>query len=150
MVLDEVDELAELRLVDGRAGVVLAQHALEARVLALDRHHGVVDELADLGLLGVGLQVAPARLARHPEDVLGGVAAGRPIGEPIRPRGLLLSGGRPGWLPLRWLRPRLKSPPRLTATCFARDTTRASTPERRTAAGASYEAPAAVRLSVRI
>ena len=51
----------------------MRQHALEARVLALDRHHGVVDELADLGLLGIRLQVRPARLARHPEDVLGEV-----------------------------------------------------------------------------
>jgi len=70
---DEVDELAQLRLVDVRASVVLAQHALELRVLALDRHHGVVDELADLRLARVGLQVLPARLARHPEDVLGEV-----------------------------------------------------------------------------
>src|SRR5450830_665134 len=70
---DEVDELTELLLVDDGACVVFAQHALEARVLALDGHHGVVDELADLGLLGVGLQVAPARLARHPEDVVGEV-----------------------------------------------------------------------------
>src|SRR5665647_1973520 len=70
---DEVDELTELLLVDDGAGVVFAQHALEARILALDRHHGVVDELADLGLLGAGLEVRPARLARHPEDVLGEV-----------------------------------------------------------------------------
>src|SRR5690606_35970159 len=37
---DEVDELAQLRLVDVRASVVLAEHAFEARILALDRHHG--------------------------------------------------------------------------------------------------------------
>src|SRR5665648_301776 len=70
---DEVDELTELLLVDGGACVVFAQHALEAGVLALDRHHGVVDELADVGLLGARLEVRPARLARHPEDVVGEV-----------------------------------------------------------------------------
>ena len=70
---DEVDELAELRLVDVGARVVLAEHALELRVLPLDGHHGVVDGLADLGLARCGLQVLPARFTRHPEDVVGEV-----------------------------------------------------------------------------
>ena len=60
-------------LVDVWASVLFGENPLQRWVLALYRHHGVVDELADLRLLGVGLQVAPARLARHPEDVLGQV-----------------------------------------------------------------------------
>ena len=39
----------------------------------LDGDHGIVDQLADGGLLGVGLQVRPAGVWRHPEDILGGV-----------------------------------------------------------------------------
>jgi hypothetical protein len=68
---DEVDEFAEAVLVEAGAGVVLGQHALEARVVALDGDHGVVHDLADGGLLGVGLEVRPARVGGHPEDVLG-------------------------------------------------------------------------------
>ena len=75
-VADEVDELAEARLVERGAGVVLGQHALERRVVALDASHRVVDELADGGLAGLGLQVRPARLRRHPEDALGAVLVG--------------------------------------------------------------------------
>ena len=68
-VADEIDELAEPQLVEGGAGIVLGQHALERGVVALDAGHGVVDELADGGLLGLGLEMRPARLGRHPEDV---------------------------------------------------------------------------------
>ena len=60
-------------LVERGAGVVLGQHALERRVVALDAGHRVVDELADGGLLRLGLQVRPARLGRHPEDAEGAV-----------------------------------------------------------------------------
>ncbi len=63
-------------LVERGAGVVLGQHALERRVVALDAGHGVVDELADGGLAGLRLQVRPARLGRHPEDALGAVLVG--------------------------------------------------------------------------
>ena len=70
---DQVDELAEALLVERGAGVVLGQHALERGVVALDRDHRVVDELADGRLLGAGLQVRPAAPRRHPEDVLGAV-----------------------------------------------------------------------------
>ena len=69
-VADHADELAEPLLVEGRAGVVLGRHVLERRVVALDRGHGVVDELADGGLPGLCLEMAPARLVRDPEDVL--------------------------------------------------------------------------------
>jgi len=67
-VADQVDELAEPRLVERGARVVLGQHTLERRVVALDAGHRVVDELADRGLLRLRLQVRPACLGRHPED----------------------------------------------------------------------------------
>ncbi|GIV04128.1 MAG: hypothetical protein KatS3mg015_2958 [Fimbriimonadales bacterium] len=50
-------------------GIVLRQHALERRVVALDGEHGLIDDLADGGLLGVGLEVRPAGFLGHPEDV---------------------------------------------------------------------------------
>ena len=75
-VADEVDELPEARLVEGGAGVVLGQHALERRVVALDAGHDVVHELADGGLAGLRLEVRPARLGRDPEDALGAVLVG--------------------------------------------------------------------------
>ena len=43
----------------------------EARVVALDRDHGVIDDLADLGLLGAVLEIGPARAGRNPEDIEG-------------------------------------------------------------------------------
>ena len=72
-VADQVDELAEALLVQVGPGVLLGQHALERRVVALDGRHGVVDRLADGRLPRFGPQPRPARLRRHPEDV------GRPI-----------------------------------------------------------------------
>ena len=72
-VADEVDELAQPLLVEGGAGVVLGQHVLERGVVALDAGHGAVHELADGGLARLGLQMSPAGLRRHPEDVLGDV-----------------------------------------------------------------------------
>ena len=61
---DQVDELAEPLLVERRTGVVLGQHALERRVLLLDRDHRVVNDLAD------------GRLAWHwPADVASGPAS---------------------------------------------------------------------------
>ena len=78
-VADQVDELAQALLVQARVGVVLGQHALEGRVVALDGQHGVVDGLADGRLLGVGLEVGPAGLPGHPEDVLGRYSSGSSI-----------------------------------------------------------------------
>ena len=66
---DQVDQLAQPLLVESRAVEVLRQHALERRVIALDRDHRLVDQLADRGLLGARLKEPPARLLRHPEDV---------------------------------------------------------------------------------
>jgi hypothetical protein len=68
---NEVDEFAEAVLIQSGAGVVLGQYAFEARVVALDGDHGIVHDLADGGLLGVGLEVSPAGIDGHPEDVLG-------------------------------------------------------------------------------
>ncbi len=72
-VADQVDQLAEARLVERGAGVVLRQHAFERRVVAFDGGHGVVHDLPDRGLPGLRPQVRPARLARDPKDVLGAV-----------------------------------------------------------------------------
>lgn len=57
-------------LVEAGAGVVLGQHAFEARVVALDGDHEVVRGLADGGLLGAGLEVRPAGIGGHPENIL--------------------------------------------------------------------------------
>ena len=75
-VADEVNDLAEARLVERGARVVLRQHALERRVVALDSDHGVFHELADSGLFGLRLQVCPACFGRHPEDALRPVLVG--------------------------------------------------------------------------
>ena len=68
--------LAEALLVEGGAGVLLGEHVLERLVVPLDGGHGVVDQLPDGGLLGLRLQVRPARLRRHPEDALRAVLVG--------------------------------------------------------------------------
>ncbi len=75
-IADEVDELPQALLVQRRAGIVLGQHALECRVIALDRSHGVIHKLADGGLFGLCPKVCPARLGRHPEDIHGTVFVG--------------------------------------------------------------------------
>ena len=72
-VADQIDELAEPLLVEAGACVVLGQHALERSVVALDRAHGVVDELADGRLRRHRFEISPARLWRHPEDAHGAV-----------------------------------------------------------------------------
>jgi hypothetical protein len=66
---DEVDELAQAVLVERRAGVFFREDAFQARVVALDRDHGVVDDLANLGLLGAVLEVGPTPGGWNPEDV---------------------------------------------------------------------------------
>ncbi len=73
---DEVDEFAEAVFVEGGAGVVFGEDAFEAGVVALDGDHRVVHDLADGGLLGAGLEVGPAGLLWHPEDVVGAVFVG--------------------------------------------------------------------------
>lgn len=70
---DQVDDLAESSLVEGRAGVVLGQHTLENLVVAFDGGHRVVNERAYLGTLGVFLEIRPAGLGWHPEDIVGKV-----------------------------------------------------------------------------
>jgi len=64
------DQLSQAGLVESGAGEVLGQDPLERPVLLLDRVHRVVDDLADLGRLGGGLELAPAGLRRDPEDVM--------------------------------------------------------------------------------
>ncbi len=68
---DYIDQLAQALLIQSRARVVLGQHALEPRVDALNGDHRIVDPATDAGHARAGLQVRPARIGRHPENVLG-------------------------------------------------------------------------------
>ena len=70
---DEVDEFAEAVLVEIGAAVVFVERAFEAGVVAFEGDHGVVHILADAGELGAGLELRPASIHRHPEDVGGEV-----------------------------------------------------------------------------
>lgn len=70
---DEVDEPAQAVLIERFAGVVLGQDALERRVLFLNGEHGFIQQLANGGLLGAGLELGPAGGFGHPKDVFGGV-----------------------------------------------------------------------------
>lgn len=63
-------------LVEGGAGVVLGEDAFEAPVVPFDGEHGVIEEFADAGLVGAGLELEPAGFARDPEDVFGLVFVG--------------------------------------------------------------------------
>lgn len=54
----------------------LGQGVLERLVATLDLAHGIVNLHADVGGLGVGGQMVPAGLRRHPEYVFGGVFVG--------------------------------------------------------------------------
>jgi len=56
-IADEIDQLAEPLLVEARAGVVLWQDRFERKVVALDRRHRVIDDLADRGLGRGALQI---------------------------------------------------------------------------------------------
>ena len=73
---DEVDELAEALFVEGGAGLAPGADSFEGGVVELYTGHGIVDELADRGLLGHGFKMRPARFGRDPEDVPGAVFVG--------------------------------------------------------------------------
>ena len=75
-VADQVNELAQALLVQPGMRVIFRQHALQRTVIALDGEHGVVHDLADGRQLGACEQGGPARLPRHPEDVLSPVFIG--------------------------------------------------------------------------
>ena len=73
------------------------------------RLHRVVDQLADGRLLGLALQMRPARLRRHPEDVLRrgtrpGLRGRRP--GPSRPASLACCSSKASEMYLRKIRPR--------------------------------------------
>ena len=57
-------------LVQPGAGVILRQHAFEPDVFPLQRNHGIVHRLADGGFLRLRLEVGPAGIGRHPENIL--------------------------------------------------------------------------------
>jgi len=68
--------VAELLVVQGRAGVVLGEDPLEGRIVSFHGLHGVVHHLPDGGLAGVLLKPLPAGFGRYPEDVGGPVLVG--------------------------------------------------------------------------
>ncbi len=67
---DQVYQLAKPLFVELRVGIDFGQDAFEGWVDALDGIHGVIEEFADLGLLGAVLQVLPAGGFGHEEDVV--------------------------------------------------------------------------------
>jgi hypothetical protein len=69
-VAQQVNQLAEAGFIERGARVILGQHALEGGVIALDGCHRRVHRLTDVRLAGLCLQARPARLGRHPEDVV--------------------------------------------------------------------------------
>src|SRR5690606_12562221 len=75
-IADKVDQLAETSLVERRASIVLGQHALERRVVALDSGHGGVGEFAYGGWLRLRLHMRPSSFRRDPGGVLGTVLVG--------------------------------------------------------------------------
>ena len=72
---EQLDDLAEPRLVQFRPGVVLGQDALEARVLGFEVEHRLVDQRADrrVRARGVALEEVPSSARRRPEDVVGDI-----------------------------------------------------------------------------
>src|SRR5690606_25808388 len=50
---EQIDQLAQSRLVQLRSGIILRQDSLEGLVLPLDGNHGVVDDLSNLRLFGM-------------------------------------------------------------------------------------------------
>lgn len=78
---DQVDEFSESPLIDRWPCVVLGKNAFQARVVALDGIHRRIESLADRLESGGRLNLRPARLRWHPEDVLSDVlVAVLPIG----------------------------------------------------------------------
>jgi hypothetical protein len=73
---DGAPRVPEPVLVELRARVGLGEHAAERGVLALDRGHRIVDDLAVRGPLGVRLDLLPPGVLRHPEDVPGAILVG--------------------------------------------------------------------------
>ncbi len=64
-----VDEFAEAVFVEVGAAVVFVERAFEAGVVAFEGDHGVVHVLADAGPLGTSLELRPAGVLGHPENI---------------------------------------------------------------------------------
>src|SRR5207245_1499981 len=73
---DQIDKFAEAIFVQRRASVVLWENAFQARVVALDGDHRVINNLADGWLLRAVLKIGPTRGGRDPEDVFGAILVG--------------------------------------------------------------------------
>ena len=70
---DKVDQFTKPLLTQIGIGVNLGQNAFEWRIDFLDGFHGLVNELADLRLLGPILKELPACFLGHEEDIVGQV-----------------------------------------------------------------------------
>src|SRR5256885_1635662 len=68
---DEVNEFAEAALIERFAGVVLGEDAAKSGIFLFNGEHGFVEEFADAGLLGGGLQLGPASGFGNPENIFG-------------------------------------------------------------------------------
>jgi len=66
---DQIDEFAKLAIGQLGASIAFIQNALELGVFDFDQGQGIVDALADVGLLGVTANPLPASPFRHPEHV---------------------------------------------------------------------------------
>jgi hypothetical protein len=87
--------------VAARPGVGLRNHPAQARTVDLDEVHRIVNELADLLLLGPLIDALPAGFLCHPEHALSSVLVagleelrGRVAGDPVG--GELIAQDRPG------------------------------------------------------
>jgi hypothetical protein len=70
---DQVDELADATDVEARPGVCVRNHAAHAGTVDLDEVHRMINELADLWLLGRLIEVLSAGFRCHPEHALSSV-----------------------------------------------------------------------------
>jgi hypothetical protein len=66
---DHVHQLTQLAIGQLHAGIAFVEDAFELGILCLNQGQGIINPLADIGLLGLGPQVLPAGRFRHPEDV---------------------------------------------------------------------------------
>jgi len=62
--------------VERGSSIVFRQDSFQARVVALDGNHRVIDNLPDGRLFRVILEIVPSRSGRHPEDIFGAVLIG--------------------------------------------------------------------------
>src|SRR5439155_18108372 len=73
---DEIDELAEAVFVERGPRIIFWQDAFQARVVALDRDHRVVDDFSDCRLFRTVLEIIPTSGGWYPENIFRAVLVG--------------------------------------------------------------------------